>query len=46
MAAGANAFVPKPIDLKVLMQRTASLLRLSWVDGALEAGGRSGRAVA
>ena len=46
VAAGANAFVPKPIDLKVLMQRTASLLRLSWVDGALEAGGRSGRAVA
>jgi CheY-like chemotaxis protein len=34
MAAGADAFVAKPVDMKVLMQRTAALLRLSWTDAA------------
>jgi CheY-like chemotaxis protein len=32
LAAGANAFLPKPVDLKNLMQLTAQLLKLAWVD--------------
>jgi CheY-like chemotaxis protein len=32
LAAGANAFLTKPVDLKLLMQRTSGLLRLAWVD--------------
>ena len=32
LAAGANAFLPKPVDLKNLMHLTAQLLKLAWVD--------------
>jgi CheY-like chemotaxis protein len=34
MAAGADAFLGKPIDMKLLLQRASSLLNLSWNDGA------------
>jgi len=37
LAAGANAFLPKPVDLQLLMQRTSGLLRLNWVDTAAAA---------
>ena len=43
-SAGADAFLSKPIDLKVLLQRTTALLDLSWTAEAQEpsaAGGRS-----
>jgi signal transduction histidine kinase len=32
LAAGANAFLPKPVDMQLLMQRTSGLLRLAWVE--------------
>ncbi len=44
VAAGANAFLPKPVDLKQLLQRTSSLLHLAWTDVAEAASERSGRA--
>ncbi len=34
LAAGANAFLVKPVDLQLLMQRTSGLLRLAWVEAA------------
>jgi len=34
IAAGANAFLAKPLHLKTLMQRAARLLQISSVDGA------------
>jgi signal transduction histidine kinase len=34
LAAGANAFLAKPVDLKLLMQRTSGLLRLNWIDAS------------
>ena len=37
LAAGANAFLAKPVDLKLLMQRTSGLLRLAWVDATTPA---------
>ena len=42
ITAGADAFLAKPVDLKALMARTASLLNLAWVEGAE----RSGRVAA
>jgi len=33
LEAGANDFLPKPVDLQRLLQRTSSLLKLSWVEG-------------
>jgi CheY-like chemotaxis protein len=33
LTAGADAFLPKPVDLEALMARTASLLNLAWVEG-------------
>jgi signal transduction histidine kinase len=32
LAAGADAFLPKPVDLQNLMHVTAQLLQLAWVD--------------
>jgi PAS domain S-box-containing protein len=32
LAAGANAFLPKPIDLDQLLTQIAALLKLSWTD--------------
>jgi CheY-like chemotaxis protein len=32
MAAGANAFLPKPIDLSRLLAQIGALLRLEWID--------------
>jgi CheY-like chemotaxis protein len=47
IAAGANAFLAKPLQLKALMLRMANLLRLSAVDaGMSDKQGASGRAVA
>ncbi|HEY2929663.1 response regulator [Piscinibacter sp.] len=46
MAAGADAFIAKPVDMRVLMQRTAALLRLSWTDVAGRPVDRSSRAAA
>ncbi|HMC16806.1 MAG TPA: response regulator [Albitalea sp.] len=37
LAAGANAFLTKPVDLKLLVQRTSGLLRLAWVDATTPA---------
>jgi len=34
MTAGADAFLSKPIDMKLLLQRASSLLNLSWTDDA------------
>jgi signal transduction histidine kinase len=34
LAAGANAFLAKPVDLKNLMHVTARLLQLAWIDGS------------
>ncbi|WP_280154931.1 response regulator [Piscinibacter sp. XHJ-5] len=34
MAAGANAFLPKPVDVKSLLSCAGSLLNLSWVEAA------------
>jgi signal transduction histidine kinase len=34
LAAGANAFLAKPVDFKVLLQRTSSLLTLQWIEGS------------
>ena len=34
LSAGANAFLPKPVDLKALVARTGSLLHLAWVEGS------------
>ena len=33
LAAGANAFLAKPVDFKALMQLTSSLLTLQWIEG-------------
>ena len=33
MTAGADAFLSKPVDMKLLLQRASSLLNLSWTDG-------------
>ncbi len=32
MAAGANAFLPKPIDLSELLAQIGALLKLEWID--------------
>jgi signal transduction histidine kinase len=34
IAAGANAFLSKPVDVKALLRCTGSLLNLSWVEAA------------
>ena len=34
MTVGADAFLSKPIDMKLLLQRASSLLNLSWTDDA------------
>jgi CheY-like chemotaxis protein len=31
LAAGANAFLPKPIDLKALLAQVGDLLKLQWI---------------
>jgi len=36
MTAGADAFLSKPIDMKLLLQRASSLLNLSWTDEAAQ----------
>jgi signal transduction histidine kinase len=36
MSAGADAFLPKPVDLTMLLQRTSALLDLSWTEDAHE----------
>jgi signal transduction histidine kinase len=33
LAAGADAFLPKPIDMRALVARTGSMLKLAWVEG-------------
>jgi len=37
IAAGADAFLPKPIDMLALVARTGSLLKLAWVDNSVTA---------
>jgi CheY-like chemotaxis protein len=34
LGAGANAFLVKPVDLKLLLQCTSRLLRLNWIEAA------------
>ena len=34
VAAGANAFIPKPIDLNVLLKSIGTLLHVNWVEEA------------
>jgi len=46
MAVGANSFLRKPVNLKDLMQCTARLLHIAWIDGAQEQRGSPGRVVA
>ena len=45
MAVGANSFLGKPVNLKELMQCTAKLLHIVWIDGAQEQRGSPGRVV-
>ncbi|HEX6705990.1 MAG TPA: response regulator [Albitalea sp.] len=40
LAAGANAFLSKPVDLKAMVACTGSLLRLAWVEGSPTTSGR------
>jgi CheY-like chemotaxis protein len=44
MAAGADAFLSKPIDMKLLLQRASSLLNLSWTDDAPQFAATGGQA--
>jgi signal transduction histidine kinase len=46
LAAGANAFLAKPVDLKALLQCAAQLLHLSWTDGSQRRIDPSGRVAA
>jgi len=46
MAVGANSFLSKPVNLKDLMQCTARLLHIAWIEGTQEQRGSPGRVVA
>jgi len=46
LQAGADAFLPKPVDLKALMRCTSGLLKLSWIEGSEQRADASGRAAA
>jgi signal transduction histidine kinase len=43
VSAGADAFLSKPVDLKVLLQRTSALLNLDWTEDAQESATSGGR---
>jgi len=45
-AAGANAFVAKPVDMTLLMQHTATLLDLDWIDRTDDSARNAGQAAA
>jgi hypothetical protein len=38
LAAGANAFLSKPIDVDQLLTRIGTLLRLDWIEAASDPG--------
>jgi len=46
VAAGANAFVAKPVDMRLLMQHTATLLDLDWIERADDSARNAGQAAA